>query len=85
MEKIKLHEHEMVALKTDIRSKQFLTGKPILLRQGQVGTVIEILGNGEAYEVEFADLYGQAYAMLAVKLENLMVLRYDPVELLVAS
>jgi hypothetical protein len=85
MQKTKLHEHEMVALKTDIRSKKFLTGKPILLRQGQVGTVIEILGNGEAYEVEFADLYGQAYAMLAVKLENLMLLRYDPVELLVAS
>jgi len=83
MQKIKLHE--MVALKTDIRSRFFLTNKPILLRQGQVGTVIETLGNDKAYEIEFADLDGQAYAMLAVKAKNLMVLRYEPIELLVSS
>lgn len=80
MQKIKLHE--MVALKTDIRSCFFLT---ILLRQGQAGTVIETLDNDEAYEIEFADLDGQAYAMLAVKADNLMVLRYEPIELLFSS
>jgi hypothetical protein len=80
MQKIKLHE--MVVLKTDIRSCFFLT---ILLRQGQVRTVIEALGNDEAYEIEFADLDGQAYAMLAVKADNLMVLRYEPIELLFSS
>jgi len=44
--------------------------------------VIDVLGNGEAYEVEFSDLYGQAYAMLTIKAENLMLLRYEPVDLL---
>ncbi|NJL88376.1 MAG: DUF4926 domain-containing protein [Coleofasciculaceae cyanobacterium SM2_1_6] len=80
MKKIKLHE--MVALKEDIRSIRFLTEMPILLSQGQVGTVIDVLGGGEAYEVEFADLQGQAYAVLAIKAEKLMVLRYEPVDLL---
>jgi len=80
MKEIKLHE--MVALKEDIRSIRFLTKVPILLCQGQVGTVIDVLGGGEAYEVEFADLQGQAYAMLAIKAEKLMVLHYEPVDLL---
>lgn len=74
--------HEMVAIKEDIKSTRFLTKMPILLCQGQVGTVIDVLGNGEAYEVEFSDLYGQAYAMLTIKAENLMLLRYEPVDLL---
>lgn len=83
MKKIKLHE--MVVLKEDIRSTRFLTESPILLCQGQVGTVIDILGEGEAFEVEFSDLYGQAYAMLTVRGEKLIPLRYEPVYLLAVS
>ncbi|MCX5965178.1 MAG: DUF4926 domain-containing protein [Cyanobacteria bacterium] len=83
MKEIKLHE--MVALKEDIRSTRFLTELPILLCQGQVGTVIDVLGDGSAFEVEFSDLYGQAYAMLTVRSENLMPLRYEPVDLLALS
>ena len=83
MKKIKLHE--IVVLKEDIRSTRFLTESPILLCQGQVGTVIDILGEGEAFEVEFSDLYGQAYAMLTVRGEKLIPLRYEPVDLLAVS
>lgn len=83
MKKIKLHE--MVVLKEDIRSTRFLTESPILLYQGQVGTVIDILGEGEAFEVEFSDHYGQAYAMLTVRPEKLMPLRYEPIDLLALS
>jgi hypothetical protein len=83
MKEIKLHE--MVALKEDIRSTRFLTELPILLCQGQVGTVIDVLGDGSAFEVEFSDLDGQAYAMLTIRAENLMPLRYEPVDLLALS
>lgn len=83
MKEIKLHE--MVVLKEDIRSTRFLTELPILLRQGQVGTVVDVLGEGTAFEVEFSDLDGQAYVMLTVKAENLIPLRYKPLDLLALS
>ncbi len=71
--------------KEDIRSTRFLTESHILLCQGQVGTVIDVLGEGAAFEVEFSDLDGQDYAMLTVRAENLMPLRYKPVDLLAFS
>jgi NADH:ubiquinone oxidoreductase subunit K len=44
-----------------------VTELPILLCQGQVGMIIDVLKEGTAFEVEFSDLDGQAYAMLTVK------------------
>jgi len=78
MQRIQIHD--MVAIKEDIQTQRFMSDQPILLRQGQVGTVVELLGNGEAFEVEFADREGQAYAMLAIVPEKLMLLRYEPLE-----
>ena len=49
------------------------------LVEGQVGTVVEKLGES-AYEVEFSDDDGKAYAMLALKAEDLIVLHYSRVE-----
>jgi hypothetical protein len=43
------------------------------LRQGEVGTVVEIL-EPDVFEVEFCDEEGQAYAMLALRADDLMVL-----------
>jgi len=83
MQRIQLHD--TVAIKVDIQAQRFLSDQPILLRQGQVGTVIETLGDGEAFEVEFADREGQAYAILAITAAELMVLRYEPMEILAAS
>ncbi|MCP5230755.1 MAG: DUF4926 domain-containing protein [Zoogloeaceae bacterium] len=45
------------------------------LQTGQVGTVVESLGEG-AFEVEFSDDEGRVYAMLAVSRDDLMVLHY---------
>ena len=49
------------------------------LWRGQVGTVVEILAAGGAYEVEFCDRDGRPYASLGLRNGQLMVLRYDPV------
>jgi hypothetical protein len=49
------------------------------LWRGQVGTVVEILAAGAAYEVEFCDRDGRPYASLGLRPEQLMVLHYEPV------
>jgi hypothetical protein len=48
------------------------------LRRGQVGTVVEILAGGEAFEVEFSDREGRTYESLGLRPEQLMVLHYEP-------
>ena len=45
---------------------------------GQVGTVVEILAHGDAFEVEFSDSGGRAYASLGLRPDQIMVLRYEP-------
>lgn len=48
------------------------------LSRGQVGTVVDILDDGNAYEVEFSDKDGRTYESLGVRPEQLMVLIYEP-------
>ena len=48
------------------------------LWHGQVGTVVEILADGEASEVEFCDRDGRTYESLGLRPDQLMVLRYEP-------
>lgn len=48
------------------------------LVKGQVGTIVEILGNG-VFEVEFCDNDGRTYATLALRSDQLMALYYSPV------
>jgi hypothetical protein len=47
------------------------------LTRGQVGTVVEDLAPG-VYEVEFSDNDGRTYAMLALRTDHLMELRFAP-------
>jgi hypothetical protein len=47
------------------------------LQRGQVGTIVEVLAP-DVYEVEFSDDMGKTYAMAAVRAEQLMALRYEP-------
>ena len=47
------------------------------LGRGQVGTVVEFLGP-DAVEVEFTDDDGRAYASLALRANQIMVLHYQP-------
>jgi hypothetical protein len=49
------------------------------LQRGQVGTVVEELAPG-VFEVEFSDSQGRTYALLSLKAEQLLVLRYEPAE-----
>lgn len=78
MTEIKLYN--TVALLEDIKTKRFMGQQEIVLRRGQVGTVVEEYKDAEALEVEFADSQGQTYALLAVKASKLMPLFYNLVE-----
>ena len=60
---------DVVALMVDLPEHQ--------LSRGQVGTVVEELA-ANVYEVEFLDAEGRAYAMLALKAEQMMPLCYEP-------
>jgi len=48
------------------------------LWRGQVGTVVEILANGHAFEVEFSDRNGRTYESLGLRPEEIMILRFEP-------
>ncbi len=60
---------DVVALTADLPDKGLL--------RGQVGTVVETLSPG-VFEVEFSDDQGRAYAQLAVRDSQLLVLHYQP-------
>ena len=48
------------------------------LWRGQVGTIVEILAGGAAYEVEFSDRSGRTYESLGLRPNQIMVLYYEP-------
>ncbi|NJL19992.1 MAG: DUF4926 domain-containing protein [Leptolyngbyaceae cyanobacterium SM1_3_5] len=48
------------------------------LWRGQVGTVVEILANGTAFEVEFSDRNGRTYESLGLRSDQIIVLRFEP-------
>jgi hypothetical protein len=49
------------------------------LWRGQVGTVVDILANGQAFEVEFCDREGRTYESLGLRPDQFMVLHFDPI------
>ena len=61
--------HSVVALLEDLPDEGLV--------RGQVGTVGENWAAG-VYEVEFADDSGRAYAMIALRAEQLMRLHQEP-------
>ncbi|HEY90054.1 MAG TPA: DUF4926 domain-containing protein [Thermoflexia bacterium] len=68
MENIKLFD--VVALMVDLPEHN--------LWCGQVGTVVEMLAHGQAFEVEFSDFDGRTYESLGLRPDQLMVLHYEP-------
>lgn len=48
------------------------------LYRGQVGTVVDILANGRAFEVEFCDREGRTYESVGLRPDHLMVLHFEP-------
>ena len=50
------------------------------LRRGQVGTVVEILADGKAFEVEFSDSDGRTYESVGLRPDQIMLLHYEPIK-----
>ncbi|MEM9271890.1 MAG: DUF4926 domain-containing protein [Cyanobacteria bacterium P01_F01_bin.143] len=48
------------------------------LWRGQVGTVVDLLANGTAFEVEFSDRDGRTYESMGLSSEQIMVLHFEP-------
>jgi Domain of unknown function (DUF4926) len=48
------------------------------LWRGQVGTVVETLANGTAFEVEFSDRDGRTFESIGLHPEQIMVLHFNP-------
>ena len=69
--------HDVIALLQDVQTKHFESGRALILRRGQIGTIVLSYPDG-AYEVEFADRDGRAFAILSLRPEQLMVLRDNP-------
>jgi len=62
---------DVVALTTDLSEHN--------LWHGQVGTVVEILAGGKAFEIEFSDRNGRTYESLGLRPDQIMVLHFEPV------
>jgi hypothetical protein len=69
----------VVALTEDIQATHKDTKQSILLKRGQVGTVL-IEFNGETHLVDFSDSQGHTYAMETILDNKLMLLIYEPTE-----
>ena len=69
--------HDVVALLQDVRTKHFESGQALLLRRGQIGTIVMTYPDG-ACEVEFADRDGRAFAILPLRPDQLMMLHDTP-------
>ena len=50
------------------------------LRRGQVGTVVEMLADGKAFEVEFSDREGRTYESVGLRPDQIMLLHYEPIK-----
>lgn len=49
------------------------------LWRGQVGTVVQELASGTAFEVEFSDRNGRTYESIGLRPDQIMVLYFEPV------
>lgn len=74
--KDELHMYDTVALFEDLPVEHFETHKPIMLRRGQVGTIV--MEYGGAFEVEFCGPDGRTYALVAIPAEKLVLLKDSP-------
>ena len=51
------------------------------LWRGQVGTVVELLADGQAFEVEFSDRNGRTYESIGVQADQIMRLHSEAASL----
>jgi len=71
-EKGKIKLLDVVALTQDVPEHK--------LKRGEVGTVVEILANGEAFEVEFSDDNGQMSKCLSFPASQLRVIPHEQIK-----
>lgn len=64
--------YDVVALTIDLPEEN--------LSQGQVGAIVEVYNDGEAFEVDFVDAAGRTYGLLTLRPEQIMLLHYEPVK-----
>jgi hypothetical protein len=76
-----IKEYDLVVLTKDTQVIHKQTHTPILLRRGQVGTVVMDFEQ-QAFLIDFADEQGVTYAMETISKEHLIPLLYQPSELL---
>ncbi|MBD2000706.1 DUF4926 domain-containing protein [Leptolyngbya sp. FACHB-541] len=69
--------YDVVALTDEIQAIHKETKQSILLKRGQVGTVLTSFKD-QAYLIDFSDAEGKTYAMETVPSDSLMVLVYEP-------
>ncbi|MDQ3843904.1 MAG: DUF4926 domain-containing protein [Bacteroidota bacterium] len=67
--KEQIKELDVVALLTALPEER--------LSKGAIGTVVHVY-NHHFYEVEFAGLKGQTYALLTLPAEQLLLLKHEP-------
>ncbi|NEP11339.1 MAG: DUF4926 domain-containing protein [Symploca sp. SIO2C1] len=73
-----INEYDLVALTENVQAIHKETRQSILLRRGQLGTVLMEF-NTEAYLVDFADAQGCTYAIETISADKLMLLLDEPI------
>lgn len=68
-----LKQYDVVALTVDMPDES--------LWSGQVGTIVEVYNDGEAFEVDFADRQGHTYGLVTLYPQQVMLLHYEPVSI----
>ena len=72
-----IQEYDLVALTENVTSTHKITHQPILLRRGQLGTVLMSFDN-QAFLIDFTDQQGNTFAMETVDCSKLLQLIQEP-------
>jgi hypothetical protein len=72
-----IQEYDLVALTENVTATHTITHQPILLRRGQLGTVLMSFDN-QAFLIDFTDQQGNTFAMETVDCSKLLQLIHEP-------
>lgn len=72
-----LQDYDLVVLLVDTATIHKISREPLILRRGQVGTVLMKVEE-EACLIDFADQQGETFAMEIIELANLLKLIHEP-------
>jgi hypothetical protein len=72
-----IQEYDLVALTEDLTATHKVTHQPILLRRGQMGSILMSFDN-QAFLVDFTDQQGNTFAMETVDYSKLLQLIQEP-------